>query len=157
MISASADKISDEGPRLAIWGAAEVAVTIMAACIPVMRVLFRDVVTQARSYRDKWTGSNSGDRSASQSAARHGTGKFSAFAKSQNSTIISSIGPPVPPKESSEKSFLDTSSGEASPSMGYAERTTQRTRPHQIVQTSEVTVKWSRSRQNQNEYELSPV
>ena len=135
---------------------AEVAVTIMAACIPVMRVLFRDVATQARSYRDKWTGNNSGDRSAARTAGRTALGsKLSGFSRSQNTTLISSIGPPVPPKDSGENSFLDTSSGEPSPSLGYAEPK----HGQRIVQTSEVSVKWSRPGQKQDEldYELAAV
>jgi len=129
----------------------------MAACIPVMRVLFRDVATQARSYRDKWTGASSEDRTGGRSAMRSGFGgtKASVFGKTQNSTIISSIGPPVPPKESSEKSFLDTSSGEPSPALGHAEQANGR----RIVQTSEISVKWSRPgrRQDQRDYELADV
>lgn len=154
------DPFAVDGAPLAVWGVAEVAVTIMAACIPVMRVLFRDVATQARSYRDKWTGYGSGDRSADRSggrsAMRSGTGgKLSVFGKTQNSTVISSIGPPVPPKESSEKSFLDTSSGEPSPALGHAEQPQGR----RILQTNEISVKWSRpgKKQDQLDYELSAV
>ena len=87
-----------------------------------MRVLFRDVATQARSYRDKWTNNSTGDRSVGRSAVRSTGGtKLSVFGKSQNTTLISSIGPPVPPKTSGEHSFLDTSSAEPSPSLAFAE------------------------------------
>ncbi|KAK1978618.1 hypothetical protein LZ30DRAFT_598722 [Colletotrichum cereale] len=39
-----------DGSQLAIWGTIEAGVTIMAASIPVLRVLIRDVTTTARKY-----------------------------------------------------------------------------------------------------------
>ncbi|KAK2057151.1 hypothetical protein LY76DRAFT_657898 [Colletotrichum caudatum] len=39
-----------EGSQLAIWGQCETGVTIMAASIPVLRVLVRDAATTARKY-----------------------------------------------------------------------------------------------------------
>lgn len=42
----------DAGGNLAIWGTAEVATTIMASSIPVLRVLIRDVASAAsRNHR----------------------------------------------------------------------------------------------------------
>jgi len=38
-----ADCWTDEGAHLITWAAAEIATTIMASCIPVLRVLFRDL------------------------------------------------------------------------------------------------------------------
>ncbi|KAI1406401.1 hypothetical protein F4819DRAFT_156938 [Hypoxylon fuscum] len=42
---------SYEGGNLAIWGAAEVSTTIMAASIPILRVFVRDVTAAASRYR----------------------------------------------------------------------------------------------------------
>lgn len=41
---------SDDGSDLVIWGTCESGVTIMAASIPVLRVLVRDVASSARKY-----------------------------------------------------------------------------------------------------------
>lgn len=42
--------LQDAASDLAIWGAAEIATTIMATCIPVLRVLLRYVVSSAHQY-----------------------------------------------------------------------------------------------------------
>lgn len=44
--------VTDEGGNLVIWGSAEVATTIMAASIPVLRVLIRDIRESVAWVRD---------------------------------------------------------------------------------------------------------
>ena len=43
----------DDGSRLVLWSAADIGTTIMAACIPVLRALIRDVHTW-RQDRISW-------------------------------------------------------------------------------------------------------
>ncbi|TLD33715.1 hypothetical protein PspLS_00016 [Pyricularia sp. CBS 133598] len=57
---------SYDGYPLVVWSAAEVALTIMAACIPVLRVLIRDVKNASKRYygRSKDSGSGSGNQTS---------------------------------------------------------------------------------------------
>lgn len=107
----------------------------MAASIPVMRVLFRDVAITVGQYRSKMSGYATSNQGSSGQRSALGSKLSTGFGKSQNSTIITSIGPPVPPKNE-DVSFLDDSA-EPSPNVIYAEN------GKQIVQTNEVSIKWS--------------
>lgn len=48
----SADSFSDGGAQLAVWAAAETAITIMVATLPVLRVLLRDTAVKTRYLPD---------------------------------------------------------------------------------------------------------
>ena len=90
----------DNSVALVIWGAAESAVTIMAASIPVLRTLFRDVkVTINRIY------------APDQSNAT----KASKFDRSQNNTVTVSAGGSSrleeETRESNEKAYVRESMG----------------------------------------------
>jgi hypothetical protein len=52
----------DDGCELLVWAAAEIGTTIMAACIPILRVFFREVRerTHARSYASDGSRKNPG-------------------------------------------------------------------------------------------------
>lgn len=50
----------DEGKDLITWGSAETAVTIMAASIPVLRVLVRDIASSRGYFRSRESKSGSG-------------------------------------------------------------------------------------------------
>ena len=74
--------VLDRSTGLTIWGTAESAVTIMAASIPVLRVLFRDLKS---STSRRYYGTNESD----------GT-KNSRSSRSQNSTVTISAHPTRP-------------------------------------------------------------
>ena len=150
-----------DGAPLVIWGVAETAVTIMAASIPVLRVLVRDVATTARYYRSK--GNQDGYAST-----RGQTGGFSkprsALSRSNNTTMVSSGAQHIPGKlatrdDRSDKSIL---SSEPSPAVacekGDANMTRYPINDGRIMATSEVSVKWSKSgKKDSDGFELEDV
>ncbi len=109
----------DVAADIAIWGAVEVATTIMAACIPVLRVLFQYIKSSAKRYH---TGYEPGDGS-------HLKGTKG------NTTIIAGPGDRSPGTRAgkdddsgSDKSILERSAGVA----------------NQIVQTTEFSVQFDK-------------
>ena len=90
-----ADPFLDDGIDLFIWGNAESCVTIVAASIPILRVLFRDVKASSRRYY------LSGEGETGSSAVRRTTKRGSASAGARND-------------DGSEKSILDGSSQDKS-------------------------------------------
>jgi len=46
--------LKDAATDVAIWGAAEIATTVMAACLPVLRVLLRQVTSSAQQYHSSF-------------------------------------------------------------------------------------------------------
>ncbi|KAK0649972.1 hypothetical protein B0T16DRAFT_327280 [Cercophora newfieldiana] len=107
-----------DGAQLVIWGNAEVATTIMAASIPVLRVLFINAKGSAERYYD---------------SGRRGTGRLPSN-PSKNNTIITSnrknggyATEGTGDDDGSDRSILDTTS----PGNG------------RIIQTNEVTLEYS--------------
>lgn len=137
--------LPDDASALIIWGVAETSVTIIATTIPVMRVLVRDVTSAARS---KLTG-QSATAGGTTYGRSGGISKLSGLTKTENSTIVTSTGHHMMGKD--EISFLDDSA-EPSPLLVSGDG-------RQILQTNEVSVKWSRHgrRPAGAEYELGPV
>lgn len=56
------DELTDHGYDLVIWGTAESATTIMAASIPVLRVLFRDIRLHPDRHYDTEEGTGPRER-----------------------------------------------------------------------------------------------
>ncbi|KAK3327026.1 hypothetical protein B0T19DRAFT_151020 [Cercophora scortea] len=79
---------SYDAAHLTIWDTTEIAVTIMAASIPTMRVLFKDVRSSARRYYLK-TDENSGAANPSRGGGGGGGSKFES-----HSTVIKSMSDP---------------------------------------------------------------
>jgi hypothetical protein len=119
-----------EGANLVIWGVAETAVTIMAASIPVMRVLFRDVASTYRS-RKSGPGSKYGLGGSTLGGKSNLSSKGSVFSRNQNNTVITSNALPTPPKGGKCPSEDEI---ELSPRSQYDQ--------DKIVQTSEISIKW---------------
>ena len=97
------DTVVDAVP-LVLWGVAETAVTIIAASIPVLRVLVRDVSQSTRDFvRSKNTdtdGNNSSTHSRSKS-----TGEVSrSFLSSHPGSDVASLDTPVSLQQSKKQS-----------------------------------------------------
>ncbi|KAL8313190.1 hypothetical protein RB593_007407 [Gaeumannomyces tritici] len=79
-----------EGKGLVTWGAAETAVTIMAASIPVLRVLFRDMASSCGYVKGAGgkggSGSGSGVSSSVASKGQHGALGNHAFVQASPAT-----------------------------------------------------------------------
>ncbi|KAL1893490.1 hypothetical protein Sste5346_006318 [Sporothrix stenoceras] len=67
--------------QLLVWDSAEVSVTIVAASIPALRILIREVNNSARQYY-----ASSGARNTRQSASNPGTSRRATFVKLDGST-----------------------------------------------------------------------
>ncbi|KAK4443775.1 hypothetical protein QBC34DRAFT_199162 [Podospora aff. communis PSN243] len=95
---------------LIIWGAAESGVTIMAASIPVLRTLFRDLNTISRKYYNNSSGSKTATTTRSGVMSRYGD-------PNANTVVVSAaIGPytedVMTSSSSSEKSPMRESYGQ---------------------------------------------
>ncbi len=119
--------LTDDGVDLFIWGNAETNVTIIAASIPILRVLVREVKSSARRYyasRDNPTALRSHGRTHA------------------NTVTISSRAAPRSQKmdDQSDRSILD-----------------ETPRPGHILQTSEVAIEYRKYDGNDDMYEMDPV
>ena len=115
-----------DGWRLEIWGTTEVAVTIMAASIPVLRVLIKEVTTATRRYA-------SGDVNSFHSKS------FNSPSSARFKTVVTSHHGKEPFEEMSFSSSYPTTSasslreGSASGSKGGGTG---------ILQTQEITIRY---------------
>lgn len=109
---------ADDGAQLVIWGNAEVSTTIMAASIPVLRVLFMHAKSSAGRYYE--TGKKGSGHLGSNMSKNNTT--TSASRKAGYMTEGTGTG-----DDRSDRSILDTSS----PGVG------------KIIQTNEITLEYS--------------
>lgn len=121
---------ADDGIDLFIWGNAESCVTIIAASVPILRVLIRDVKT---SYRNYYVSEHNDNTTASKHAKSRG----------QNSVVVTGGCRSMNPStnqldDGSEKSILE---GSASPG--------------KIIRRNEVVVEYQDRKEGDDiEYEL---
>ncbi|KAK1585766.1 uncharacterized protein LY79DRAFT_518243 [Colletotrichum navitas] len=131
--------ITYDGSRLAIWGACETGVTIMAASIPVLRVLIRDVAASTRKY---YGSSGSGiDKSR--------IGHEASLKRTNTATVTTS------PQKGSFRRKWDRLTDDQS------EKSVQRTEPDidfgKIIRTNEIVVQYdtrSEIERRHEDYEL---
>ena len=113
---------------LYIWGNAESAASIIAACIPILRVLVKDVRTTARRYY-----ASNGDGTTSGAARKSAAG-------SRSNTVIVTAGRSRAQHTQkmddwSEKSILDDSSAPSPSHVAHGHH-------GRIVQTNEVAIEY---------------
>lgn len=119
--------ISDDGVDLLIWGNAEVATTIMAASIPVLRVLIRDVAAAATTGH-YYSFSNNNTKRRRKGTSVTGGNSTAVDSAIQNVIIHS----PVGGDGESGKSILEG-----------GERKERKESSRGIVQTTEVRIQFS--------------
>ncbi|KAK4214934.1 hypothetical protein QBC37DRAFT_439838 [Rhypophila decipiens] len=144
-----------EGHHLIIWGSAEVAITIMAASIPVLRVLVRELreATTRRRYGygvDMESGAASGsNRNAVAQKKKSpmtgtGTGEGTDQLQRSNSMVVTVTSGYRRGRTSSGSSSLDADleAGSGSRVMSSEEKRLSDANPGKIVQTQEITVRY---------------
>jgi len=127
--------LTDDGIDLFIWGNAESAVTIIAASIPILRVLVREVRSTARRYyvsKEGGTGSNT----------QHNTVVISGgnLTSSRHHSHV----PSKVQDDSSDKSILSDGP--------YSKNANGR-----IVRTNEINVAYQSRKDADSDYEMQPV
>ena len=136
--------LTDDGIDLFIWGNAESAVTIIAASIPILRVLVREVRSTARRYyvsKEGGTGS-SGLRSRTGRNTQHNTVVISGgnLTSSRHHSHV----PSKVQDDSSDKSILSDGP--------YSKNANGR-----IVRTNEINVAYQSRKDADSDYEMQPV
>jgi len=134
-----------DGIDLFIWGIAESAVTIVAASIPILRVLVREARTTARRYY------------VSKDGASSGSGLRSKAGRTQNNTVVISSGNLASAdRQANISKIQDDSSDKSILSDGpYRASGTGNGR---IVRTKEVNVAYqSRKDTDSDDFEMQPV
>lgn len=141
----------DESYNLVIWGSAEVAITIVAASIPVLRVLFRELreATTRRRYGNgvgsaAAPGSNRGvvtPTSKKTLTAGTGAGTEQQLQRS-NSMIVTVTSGYKRGRTSSGSSTSFDDDLEAGRGMSSEEKRLSDANPGKIVQTQEITVRY---------------
>ncbi|KAM7183875.1 hypothetical protein V8F33_013326 [Rhypophila sp. PSN 637] len=138
-----------DGHHLIIWGSAEVAITIVAASIPVLRVLFRELreATTRRRYgcgveSAAASGSNRNAVAQKTKNPRTGTGEGTDQLQRSNSMVVTVTSGYKRGRTSSGSPSLDVDLEAGSRVMSSEEKRLSDANPGKIVQTQEITVRY---------------
>ena len=135
--------LADDGVDLFIWGNAESSVTIVAASIPILRVLVREARTTARRYY------------VSKDATSSGSGLRSKAGRTQTNTVVISSGNLASANRQANISKIQDDSSDKSILSDGPYRASGNSR---IVRTKEVNVAYqSRKDTDSDDFEMQPV